>query len=253
MGSRISFTTRAFEGPLDLLLYLIQKAEVSIYDIPIAEITDQFLAMMGRMEKGEVPTLGEMSDFCRMAADLIWIKSRMLLPVEVKFDEEYEDPRQELVERLLEYQKFKKLSHLLLESKVDGGFRGIRKKSSFLLPFTDGELWAEAGLGDLLRTYLGLMENIGKVSEEVFDIYEEVTVKEKIALIAELVEARPLVHFTDIVVKLSSAEHVVCAFLAVLDCVKDEMVLVRQDAEYGDIEIRKRPENYTFDDEGAIN
>ena len=99
----VEFKTAKFEGPLDLLLALIQKAEVNIYDIPISEITDQFLDYLHHAKE---IGLGDLSEFYKMAAELIWIKSQMMLPVEVEFGEEYVDPREELVERLLEYSKF---------------------------------------------------------------------------------------------------------------------------------------------------
>ena len=99
------FRTQEFEGPLDLLLYQIQKSEINIYNIPIAEITQQFLDYIDQHKDSGLRNL---ADFYKMAADLLYIKSRMLLPHDVEFDEEYEDPRKELVERLLEYQKFKR-------------------------------------------------------------------------------------------------------------------------------------------------
>ena len=97
-----------FEGPLDLLLFLIKKNEVNIYDIPIGEITEQFLEYM---DYAVTTDLSSLTEFYAMAADLLYIKSRMLLPVEIELDgEELDDPRQELVDRLIEYQKFKKLT-----------------------------------------------------------------------------------------------------------------------------------------------
>ena len=246
MSSGISYKTPAFEGPLDLLLFLIQKSEVNIYDIPIAQITDQFLEYI---KKDEVTSLGDLSDFYKMAADLLWIKSRMMLPVEVEFDEEYEDPRKELVERLLDYQKFKKYSQLLFDSERQNDFMMERKKVQFLLPFSDEELWSNVGIGDLLSTYVNLMERVDEFSQKVFSVYEEVTVNEKVALMTELLDKNDCIHFTDIVVDRHSPEHIISAFLAVLESVKDEMILIRQDEEYGDILITRRPENYEFPSE----
>ena len=100
-----------FEGPLDLLVYLIKEHNVNIYDIPIGQITEQFLEYLDYAVEVD---LAKLTDFYAMAADLIYIKARMLLPNESAFDdEENEDPRQELVEKLIEYQKYKKLSGLM--------------------------------------------------------------------------------------------------------------------------------------------
>ena len=104
------FILSDFEGPLDLLLFLIRKSEVNIYDIPISQITEQYLTFLDLATK---TNLDELTDFFLMAATLLLIKSRMLLPVEISFDDELEDPRQELVDRLIEYQKYKKFSELM--------------------------------------------------------------------------------------------------------------------------------------------
>nr|MCR5798154.1 segregation/condensation protein A [Eubacterium sp.] len=104
-----------FEGPLDLLLHLIEKNKVDIYDIPIVLITEQYLDYVQQMEKANMDI---MSEFLVMAATLVKIKSKMLLPVEEE-DEEYEDPRQELVERILEYKMYKYASFELKDRQVD--------------------------------------------------------------------------------------------------------------------------------------
>ncbi|NLY07783.1 MAG: segregation/condensation protein A [Spirochaetales bacterium] len=243
MEGKISYKTKSFEGPLDLLLFLIQKSEVNIYDIPISEITDQFLDYL---KSDEVTSLGDLSDFYKMAADLIWIKSRMMLPVEVEFDEEYEDPRKELVQRLLDYQKFKKYSQLLFDSERKTDFLIERKKVQFLLPFSDDELWTDIGIGDLLSTYVDLMSKVDEFSQKVFNVYEEVSINDKIALINELLNKQEVVHFLDVVVKRHSPDHIISAFLAVLDSVKDEIILIRQDVSFGDIEITRRPLDYVL-------
>lgn len=112
----IAVKLQAFEGPLDLLLHLIEKNKVSIYDIPIAEITDQYMAYLHEMKKQD---LGVMSEFLLMAATLLDIKSRMLLPKEVNEEGEEEDPRQELVQQLLEYKMYKYISYELKERRQD--------------------------------------------------------------------------------------------------------------------------------------
>ena len=106
------FKLNDFEGPLDLLLFLIKKNEINIYDIPIADITEQFLAYI---QYAAGRQLEDLTEFYVLASTLLYIKSQMLLPVEVDFDDELEDPRRELVERLIEYQKYKKLTEIMAE------------------------------------------------------------------------------------------------------------------------------------------
>ena len=112
----ISYKLEQFEGPLDLLLHLIEKNKVSIYDIPIAEITDQYLDYVSRMEKED---LNVVSEFLVMAATLLDIKSRMLLPAKEEEEGEEEDPRAELVERLLEYKMYKYMAFELKDRELD--------------------------------------------------------------------------------------------------------------------------------------
>lgn len=233
----VEFKTAKFEGPLDLLLALIQKAEVNIYDIPISEITDQFLDYLHHAKE---IGLGDLSEFYKMAAELIWIKSQMMLPVEVEFGEEYVDPREELVERLLEYSKFKKYSELLMGNESSDNLALERKPSEFQLPFSDEELWEDVTTKDLMDTFMEIMKNYSFIEEKVFNVYEDVTEKEKIALMNELFETRDQIQFTDLITK-KTPMHVICAFLAVLESVKDKMILVDQPVLFGDMTLTKRP------------
>lgn len=227
-----------FDGPLDLLLFLIQKSEINIYDIPIAQITDQFLDYM----KNELVTdVDQMSDFYKMAADLLYIKSRMMLPSKFEFDEEYEDPRQELVQKLLDYQKFKRYSQLLFAADRQENLLINRDKIQFLLPFSDEELWEHVGVQELFSTFCTLMNNkIDEVTERVFNAYEEVTINEKKALMLELLEKHHEINFLEVVFKKHSNEHIVTAFLAILDSAREDMITLRQETHYGDIFISKK-------------
>ena len=114
----LSVKLKVFEGPLDLLLHLIDKNKVNIYDIPIVEITNQYMAYIREMQRQD---LNIMSEFLVMAATLLNIKARMLLPAEVNEEGEEEDPRQELVEKLLEYKMYKYMSLELKDRMVDAG------------------------------------------------------------------------------------------------------------------------------------
>lgn len=234
----IEFHTQTFDGPLDLLLSFIQKAEVNIYDIPIASITDQFLEYLHHAKE---VGLGDLSEFYKMAAELLWIKSQMMLPVEVEFDEEYVDPREELVERLLEYSKYKKYTELLMGNDANNEIVIERKPSEFVLPFSDSELWEDVTVKDLLDTYLQMLKNLDSIDEKVFNVYEEVSENEKIALLNELLDKKETIKFSDLIVNMKSAQHIICSFLAVLEAIKDKMIIVEQPKLFGEMTISKRP------------
>lgn len=238
---KCEFTTEKFSGPIELLLFLIQENKVDIYDIPIAEITEQFLSYI-TVHKAEID---EISDFYHFAADLLLIKSKMLLPYEVEFDEEYEDPRQELVERLLEYQKYKKYTDLLTGKAAPDRFFIPRKDNPFMLPYEDADLFKDVTLENLLITYRSLLEKV--VPAKVFNIYEEVTVNEKIAYMNELLEDQDMITITDIIIHPERADHIICSFMAILEATKWKMILLRQEEPYGEIYIIKRPQDWDPD------
>ena len=137
---RYQFRLEDFEGPLDLLLFLIKKNEVNIYDIPISQITEQYLSFIKYNTRIDLESV---TDFFLMAATLLYIKSRMLLPVEIDLDEELEDPRAELVDRLIEYQKYKKLSELMSEKERESEWLIERRKMQAPLPFRSEEHTSE--------------------------------------------------------------------------------------------------------------
>jgi segregation and condensation protein A len=227
------FKLQEFEGPLDLLLFLIKKNEINIYDIPIAQITEQYLEYLYYAESLD---LEDVTEFHAMAATLLYIKSRTLLPVEMENDEDLIDPRQELVERLIEYQKFKKLSELMEEKEKEAEWVMERKKLQRPLPFAEGELWEKVDIWDLLKTFSTIMRHLP--GERIIDLYEEVSVNEKITLLSELLENRGECSFTDLVVRNGSVMDIVCAFLAVLEAVKIRMILIFQNRMFGDILIK---------------
>lgn len=228
-----SFRINEFEGPLDLLLFLIKKNEVNIYDIPVAQITEQYLEYL---RYSTALDLEDLTEFHVMAATLLYIKSRMLLPVEIEAGEEVEDPRQELVEKLVEYQKFKKLSQLMEEKEREAEWVIERKKLQRALPFAEDTLWEKVDVWDLLKTFSGLMANLS--GEQIIDLYEEVSINEKIALMSELLEIRGECSFADLLVRNGSVMDIVCAFLAILEAVKTRTVSIFQNRMFGDILIR---------------
>ncbi len=227
------FKLKEFEGPLDLLLFLIKKNEVNIYDIPIAEITEQYLEYLVYAVELD---LDDLTEFHNLAATLLYIKSRMLLPVELDLDEDIEDPRSELVEKLIEYQKFKKLSDLMEEKERDSEWVIERKKIQRALPFDEEELWERVDVWDLLKTFSGLMTNI--TSERIIDLYEEVSINEKIALMEEFFESKGQCTFDELVARRGSTMDIVCAFLAILEAVKLRLASIYQNRMFGDILIK---------------
>jgi len=230
-----SFKLDEFEGSMDLLLFLIQKNEINIYDIPIAKITGQFLDYL---RDAQTMDLEETSEFHAMAAKLLFIKSRTLLPVEMDDDGEILDPRQELVERLIEYQKFKKLSEEMEEKEKDAEWVIERRKLQHTLPFNDDELWEKVDIWSLMNTFSALIRKIP--GERIIDMYEEVTVNEKITLLAELLEDKGECYFTELIVRSKSIMDVVCAILAILEAVKTRMIIISQHIMFGDIKIKLR-------------
>ena len=234
-GEKQSFKVEKYEGPLDLLLFLIRKAEINIYDIPIAAITEQYL---GYLKYATRVDLEHLTDFYLLAATLIWIKSRMLLPVEVDLEEEIEDPRRDLVEKLIEYQKYKKLSELITEKEEEAEWIMERKPSQIVLPFLDEEVWESVSVWDLFKTFYTIISSLS--AEKTIDLYEEVSINEKITLINEYLESRGQFLFADLLTRSRSLMELICSFLAVLEMVKARVIQVFQNRLFGDILIRAR-------------
>ena len=230
------FSLPQFEGPLALLLHLINKNEVNIYDIPISEITEQFLEYLDYVIS---PDLDNLVDFYAMAADLIYIKSRMLLPIseDDMENEEIEDPRAELVEKLIEYQKYKKLTTLMEEKEEETEWFFERKKMQVSLPFEDNELWERVNTWDLLKTFSNLISSYNK--ERILTFYEEVSVNEKITLMNEFLEEKGECMFTDLIVRRGNLLDIVCAFMALLEACKFKIASIWQNRMFGDIKIKK--------------
>ena len=233
-----------FEGPLDLLWTLIHESKINSYDIPIAQITEQYLEYLDYAVQTD---LGDLSEFYTWAAKLIYIKSRMLLPVEVSYDDEdEEDPRQELVDKLIEYQKFKKLTALMEEQEDDNDWNFERKKIERVLPFEDNDdMWQDIDSWDLLQqlqsVFKSIMEKYSDAS--IIDMYEEISVNEKITLMNELLDEKKECLFTDLLTHQGNTMDVVCAFMAILEACKFRMIKIKQNKLFGDIKITVSDEN----------
>jgi segregation and condensation protein A len=218
-------------------VFLIKKNDVNIYDIPIAQITEQFLEYLDYATEVD---LANLTDFYAMAADLIYIKARMLLPVEADFeDDEAEDPRQALVEKLIEYQKYRKLSGLMAEQEAQQDWSLEREKLQRALPFEDSSLWERVDTWDLL---LDMQQRFKKLvsaasTERILDLFEEVSVNEKITLIQEFLDTRGECFLTDLLARGASVMDAVCVFMAILETVKLKTVSIYQNRMVGDIKI----------------
>jgi len=240
-----NFRLKEFEGPLDLLLFLIKKNEINIYDIPIAQITEQYMQYLAYSTEID---LDDLTEFHALAATLLYIKSRLLLPVELDLDDEMDDPRKELVDKLIEYQKYKKLSTLMEEKERDSEWIIERKRIQRALPFVDEGLWERVDVWDLLKSFSSLMSSL--TSERIIDLYEEVSINEKITLLSELMDTKGECTFSDLVIRNGSVMDIVCAFLAVLEAVKIRMISIFQNRMFGDILIR--PYEKAYNDGVAI-
>ncbi|MBI3306491.1 MAG: segregation/condensation protein A [Candidatus Omnitrophica bacterium] len=229
----------AYEGPLDLLLELIKKNEMDIYNIPIAEITKQYLDQLARMKELNLEIAGE---FIVMAATLIYIKSKMLLPqAEDEEDEEGGDPRAELVRRLLEYQAFKEVAKELGSMEDEQGKVFTRQIADYYL----GELKGDeaeidtfsANLYDLLTAFQSVLTRSG--SETFHEVYEEmISIEEKMMEIRSRLEETPRVVFSELFTKPTRNE-LIATFLAVLEIVRTKIARVSQEKHFGEIILEK--------------
>ena len=234
MGATEPYTVRleVFEGPLDLLLHLIKREQVDIYDIPIATITDQYLDYLNMMRSLNLDVAGE---FLLMAATLLHIKSKMLLPSPLEEEEEEEeDPRTELVNRLLEYQKYKEAAARLHE-------RDILDRDIFVQGY-QGEVSEDGGLIEVgvFELIEALKDVLNRSSlEATYDItLDRITIEERIAQILEVVklESSGLL-FSSLFSGASSKEDIIISFLAILELIRMRMIKVFQRAPFGPIEI----------------
>ena len=224
-----------FEGPLDLLLYLIKKEELNIYDIPIAKVTDQYLEYLELMKLLDLDIAGE---FLVMAATLMHIKSRMLLPPDQLNEEEVEeDPRAELVRRLLEYKKFKEAASQLasMESQQKHLFPrvGNIQPEEVVIP---KDMLFEANLFDLITAFTKVLKDIPKdVFHEV--IKDEFTVAQKMHDILHMMVEKTSIFFMDIFRAAKNKREMITIFLALLELIRLKTVSVKQSVVFGDIEI----------------
>ncbi len=236
-----------FEGPLDLLLHLIDKNKIDIYDIPIVEVTNQYMEYIRNMQRED---LNVMSEFLVMAATLLDIKCRMLLPKEVNEDGEEEDPRQELVEQLLQYKMYKYIAYELKDRENEADLVMYRSPS---IPEEVAEYVEPVDLdlllGDLTLQKLGSVfrEVMKRQSDKIDPVRskfgkiekEEVSLTDKFTYIHRYLKEHRTFSFRQLLEKQHSKMHVVVTFLAILEMMKLGEIHVKQEHTCGDILIER--------------
>lgn len=235
----------AFEGPLDLLLHLLDKNKVNIYDIPIVEITNQYLEYIKEMQRQD---LNVMSEFLVMAATLIAIKSKMLLPKDENEEEEEEDPRAELVQQLLEYKMYKCMSYELKDRQIDAEktlYKGSTMPSEVLA--YEEPIDMEALMGDLTLNKLNnIFQSVIRRKENKIDKVragfgkiekEEVSMPEKMAYLEEYATSHKRFSFRMLLEAQSSRMEVIVMFLVILELMKMGKITISQENLFEDIEI----------------
>lgn len=236
---------QAFEGPLDLLLHLIEKNKVDIYDIPISLITDQYLEYVRAMDAED---LNLMSEFLVMAATLLDIKCKMLLPKEINEDGEEEDPRAELVEKLIEYKMYKYMSFELKDRQIDA-VRNVFKAPSlpkevaeYVEPIDYEKLVGEMDLAKLNQIFKSIVrkqkDKIDPVRSKFGNIQkDEVNIEEKAAYIELYVATHKTFSFRALLEEQSTKMDIVVTFLVILEMMKLGKIVIVQEALFDDIMI----------------
>jgi segregation and condensation protein A len=241
-----------FEGPLDLLLYLIKKEEVDIYEVNLTRLATQFIEYIDTMRLLDLDVAGE---FLVMAATLMYIKSRELLPVdqqvEVEGEEDGDDPRWELIRQLVEYKKFKDAAAQLavLEARQEDVFPRSPGKIEFE---AEAPAHSEASIFDLLNAVTSVLQRFNRPSDQR-DIFEDKwSVSEKIDHLMRVISEQSFLKFSNLFAGATSRSEVVVTFLALLELIRLKQLVAVQGEAFGDIEIR-RPVAVTqaVDDPGA--
>jgi len=228
-----------FEGPLDVLLYLIRRDEIDIYDIPIMHITDQYVAFLDEARADNLDIAGE---FLLMAATLIQIKARMLLPETTEFDEDDElpddiDPRTELVERLIEYRQFREIAHRLEEREsAEKDYFPRAAAADQDKSRAEPRAIGEVNLYDLLAAFTNVLRYVE--DQPVVEVMpERVTVEQKIAETTERLHDSTSLRFGDLFEEDNTRLDMVCTFLAVLELIRMGYIRARQSEIYGEIRV----------------
>lgn len=228
-----------FEGPLDLLLHLIKEEELNIYDIPISKITKQYFKYMDMMKKLNLNIAG---DFLVMAATLTYVKSRMLLPKsETADEEEVDDPRAELVRRLIEYKKYKEAA-VGLRSREEGMSDSFSRSFVSEWDENDADYLKEVSVFQLLGALRTLLSKAD--SPQLYEItLEDISVTEKMNGVMERLSFTPRIRFEDVFDVALSRMEMVGTFLAILELMKQRLIRVFQEKQFGPIWVQAAEES----------
>jgi segregation and condensation protein A len=226
----------AFEGPLDLLLYLIRRNEVDIYDIPISHVTQQYIEILGSMEKLDLEIAGE---FFVMAATLMYIKSRMLLPKKDQgMNEDVEDtdidPRWELVQQLLEYRKFKEAAEDIQKLILNSNDMIARIGPKDALEAVERPL-KPVDRVDLWNTFNQVLRRLAERIQEGEINAEQITVSDRMEYILIRLKSEPSFLFSDLFESTTTITTIVATFLAVLELTRLNKIHIQQDSAFADI------------------
>jgi segregation and condensation protein A len=238
--SPLDVKVQEFEGPLDLLLHLIREHKIDIFNIPISEITDQYLDYIKQMKEFDLNISGE---FLVMAATLIYIKSKMLLPAETMDDELDDgiDPRDELVQKLLEYQSFKKAAKelgMLAQERSKMFTRQITDLQQYVSPDDADDAEFTTDLYELIQAFARLLqEPPDEVLHEVFD--EVISIEEKMEDIKIQIVKRGSMRFSELFPKGRTRNILIASFFAILELCKQKFVTLKQDETFGEIVLHK--------------
>ncbi len=230
-----------FEGPLDLLLYLVKKEEVDIYDINITKIATEFIRHIELMRQLDLDVAGE---FLVMAATLMYIKSRELLPVEQQVeatdeDDDTEDPRWELIRRLVEYKKFKDVAARLQENEIRQENTYARQPGKPQIAETPAPK-PVVSIFDLVNAVNAILKRFQQ--QEVRDIFQDKwTVSEKIELLLRTLADRTTLKFSELFAAATSRTEVVVTFLALLELIRLKQLLITQPEAFDEIQITRAP------------
>src|SRR5450631_989996 len=230
-----------FEGPLDLLLYLIKKEEVDIYEVNLTKLAMQFIAHIDLMRELDLEVAGE---FLVMASTLMYIKSRELLPVDqqvvVEGEDEGEDPRWELIRQLVEYKKFKDAAAQLQvrEATQENIFPRVPGKLEF--ESAAPAVKPDVSIFDLLNAVNGVLQRFKKREGDARDIFEDKwTVSEKIEFVLKTITERGSVRFAELFESAANRAEVICTFLALLELIRLKQLVCVQPEAFAEIEIRR--------------
>ncbi|MBQ9931784.1 MAG: segregation/condensation protein A [Firmicutes bacterium] len=240
-----------FEGPFDLLVHLIERAEMSIYDIRVSEITDQYIAYLEDLKRMDVAVAGE---FMVLAATLIELKSRMLLPrmQSTETDAEMEDPRQELVEKLLEYKRFKAAAAQLEIREAENLRRFVKPQEDLSVYTENPEEILNVDIAQFMKAFRLFLQRKQKI-EEVHKRYdrqkrERMSIEDRIVQMKNLFTGKKKFSFRELLGGETSRYNVILTFLSLLELMRQRSITVRQDVNFGQMTITvKDPKEKTGD------